>query len=635
MLSSRISCLMSLALWLGMCHCVVAQDSKSTQLVSDEEIIASGKLPRFEPLSPEAERDSFEVADGFRVELVAAEPLVVDPVAFCFDERGRLIVVEMRGYSERAASKTGRVRRLTDTDHDGLMDEAETLIEGLEWPTAVACWGDGIVIGVAPDILYLPLAEDGNHGPPQKLFSGFGKSNVQGLFNSFQWGPDLRLHCATSSSGALVKGETIDGDVRLGRRDFTIDYHTHALTPVVGGGQHGMSFDRWGNKFVCSNSDHLQQVLLLPRVPQRAATYDEPPLRRSIAADGPQAEVFRSSPVEPWRILRTHLRVNGLARGPVEGGGRAAGYFTGATGIHLYEGDQWPADQWPHLALVCDVGSNLIHRKRLTAIDDLWFRGERVDEGTEFLRSTDTWFRPVQLGGGPDGALYVADMYREVIEHPKSLPPNIKSQVDLNSGNDRGRIWRVVSKSSRPRTRITPAFDANDTNGLVDYLGHPNLWHRRTAARLLVQNQDLPPKAIDRLRQQAIHAPAPETRLESLAVLGRIPGGFDASTRDRALGDPNGYVCRRSLRLAIENADRLPQTNWTGSTFDDPVYRLDFLLIYGSAVLASDPGVRLMLLEGKSSPDDKRDPLVALGDPGFTDAGTVKGSLRASLQVGA
>lgn len=577
------------------------EDPRLPAAVDSQEIIKSGKLPRFEPLDPDEAAESFEIAEGFRIELVAAEPLVVDPVAFCFDHEGRLIVVEMRGYSERADSKTGRVRRLTDTDFDGQMDEAETLIDGLEWPTAVACWGDGIVIGVAPDILYLPLSEDGKHGPPEKLFTGFGKSNVQGLFNSFQWGPDLELHCATSSSGALVSGKTLAGEVRLGRRDFTIDYHTRELTPVNGGGQHGMSFDRWGNKFVCSNSDHLQQVLLLPPVPGRSFTFDEPPFRKSIAADGPQAPVFRSSPVEPWRILRTHLRVNGLAKGPIEGGGKAAGYFTGATGIHIYEGDQWPRDPGDGLALVCDVGSNLIHRKRLVGVNRLWFRGERIDESTEFLRSSDTWFRPVQLGGGPDGALYVADMYREVIEHPKSLPPAIKSQLDLNSGSDRGRIWRIVAEGKRPRTRVIPSFDSLETNQLLRYLSHPNLWHRRTAARLLMQREHFSGSGLarlrDKLRDLALGDGYTETRLEALSLLSRLPNGFDTRVRDEVVVDQNPWVRWRGLRLAIEHVERLgplPSRWFTLPVFKGP-YR-DFMLFYGSAALVPEPIPRLNLI---------------------------------------
>ena len=161
-------------------------------------------------------------------------------------------------------------------------------------------------------------------------------------------------------------------------------------------------------------------------------------------------EVFRASPVEPWRIVRTRLRVSGVAPGAVEGGGRAAGYFTGATGTWIMDRERgfgYPTESvtdGPDIALVCDVGSNLVHRKRL--IDQgLFWSAQRIDQQSELLRSRDIWFRPVQLGDGPDGALYIADMYREVIEHPLSLPPMIKKHLDLTSGRDRGRIWRLAS----------------------------------------------------------------------------------------------------------------------------------------------------------------------------------------------
>ena len=593
---------------------VIAQETRSA-----DEIIESRKLPRLEPLTPGEAHDSFEVIDGFRVELVAAEPLVTDPVAFCFDGRGRLIVAEMRGYSERRGSHTGRVRRLTDTDGDGRMDVAETLIDGLPWPTAVHCWGDGIVVGVAPDILYVPpgsAASDQDEPQPgssadadrdgaRRWYNGFGTSNVQGLMNSFRWGPDLRLHGATSSSGGEITGVGLDQPLRLGRRDFAISPESRELSPVAGGGQHGMVFDRWGDKFVCSNSDHLQQVLMMPPRAGRAGRYaDVPPRRRSIAADGPQADVYRISPVEPWRVLRTHLRVTGQAGGPVEGGGTAAGYFTGATGVHVYAGDQWAETEQP-TALICDVGSNLVHRKRLQP-DGLWYRGVRVDRETEFLRSPDTWFRPVQLGPGPDGALYIADMYREVIEHPKSLPPVIKSQVDLNSGNNRGRIWRVVAEDRPIRRRIEP-LDELETPALVERLRHPNAWQRRTAARLLVFRDDR--RAVAPLRKLAATADRPETRLEALAVLARRDDGLDRSTRDKALADPHPRVRQRAVELSADTAERLGVLNAEQSlrlSGDESIF-VRFQLAYDSGVLIPDPASRAkaLLRIASANPEDR------------------------------
>ena len=130
----------------------------------------------------------------------------------------------------------------------------------------------------------------------------------------------------------------------LGGRDFSFDPRTLDIRAESGGAQHGMSFDDWGRKFVCSNSDHIQLVMFEDRYLARNPSVIAPGARLSIAADGPQAEVFRTSPIEPWRIVRTRLRVTGAATGPVEGGGRAGGYFTGATGTTIYRGDAWPRE---------------------------------------------------------------------------------------------------------------------------------------------------------------------------------------------------------------------------------------------------------------------------------------------------
>lgn len=519
-------------------------------------------LERFPPLSIQQAMESFKVADGFRMELVAAEPLVVDPVAFCFDASGRLLVVEMRGYSERPDDQMGRLRRLTDTDKDGHMDHVETLAEGLSWPTAVECWGDGIVVATAPELIY--FSEDGSER--KTLCEGFGKSNVQGLVNSLRYGLDLRLHGATSSSGAQIVGLGHDTPLRIGGRDFAIDTLAYELQMVDGGGQHGMTLDAWGDKYVCSNSDHLQQVIMLESRAHRASrTSFEPARRLSIAADGPQAEVYRTSPVEPWRILRTHLRVTGQASGPIEGGGRAAGYFTGATGIWLYEDDQWPQTEYP-MVLVCDVGSNLVHRKNLLP-NGLFNRGERIDQRSELVTSTDTWFRPVQLGCGPDGALYIADMYREVIEHPKSLPPVIKSQVDLNSGNDRGRIWRLVS-TERTLKRAFPSLTEQSNMELIASIDCKNAWQRRTAARLLLQ-RDAKDDA-DKLGNIVSSGKYPEGRLQALSLLNvlTLKAGSVADTQLRqcftssiqsALVDQHPRIRQHAIEYYAQNATWLPK----------------------------------------------------------------------------
>lgn len=495
-------------------------------------------------MPPTAAQDALatiEVADGFRVEQVASEPLVVDPVAMAFDEWGRLYVVEMCDYSEQDRERLGRIRLLTDENGDGKFDKSSVFADELSWPTAIACYDGGVFVGAAPELLYLKdTSDDGVADERETVFSGFARDNVQGLLNSFHWGLDNRIHGSTSSNGATLDSPS---GVQLRGRDFAFDPRTREVVATTGGGQHGMSFNRWGDRFVSANSDHLQAIVFEERYLSRNPYQATPAPRRSIAADGPQAEVYRTSPVEKWRELRTQLRVSGEVPGIIEGGGRASGYFTGATGVTIYEGDLWPAE-FRGYAIVADVGSNLVHRKRMIP-DGVTYRGERVDEKSEFLTSTDIWFRPVQFALGPEGALYIADMCREVIEHPKSLPPQIKSQLDLTSGRDRGRIYRVVPADYVPEP-LKPLGGASSAE-LVAALDRANLWQRSTAARLLYERQD--PSAVGPLRQLAAHAELPEGRIAALYAL----DGLTALTPAEllvAMKDRHPQVRRHAIRLS-------------------------------------------------------------------------------------
>jgi putative membrane-bound dehydrogenase-like protein len=512
------------------------------------------RLERVPPKSPRQALETFEIADGFRVEQVAAEPLVIDPVAMAFDEQGRLFVVEMRDYSEQDKARLGRVRQLVDDDGDGRFDTSHVFVDDLSWPTAITCYDGGVFIGNPPEVLYCKDT-DGDHIADVRrvVFTGFGRSNVQGLLNSLQWGLDQRIHGATSSSGGTIKKVVSvsrkvgrgsgDGTLDLRGRDFSFDPRTFEMATATGGGQHGLTFNRWGDRFVCHNSDHLQAIVFEERYLARNPYQSVAAARRSIAADGPQAAVYRASPVETWRIARTQMRAAGLASGPLEGGGRSAGYFTSATGITVYEGGLWRNDD-AALVYVADVGSNLIHRKRLTP-HGVTYRGERIDENTEFLRSTDIWFRPVQMAIGPEGALYVADMYREVIEHPASLPPELKRQLDLTSGNDRGRIYRIVPVDYS-HAAPQPLAKAG-THELVNALSDRNIWRRLTASRLLFERQD--PAAAALLRAELSSDASPEGRI---AILHALEGCAALAAEDllSALCDSHPHVHRHALRLS-------------------------------------------------------------------------------------
>src|SRR5438876_10496913 len=198
--------------------------SLSLGLLAAEPEVSEEDLPRVPPTEPDKAIATFQIKTGFRIELVAAEPLVVDPIAMAFDEDGRLFVVEMRDYPERRNERPhlGRIRMRQDTDGDGRFDQSTVYVDNLPWPTAVICWNGGIFVGATPDILYCKDTNgDGVADLREGVFSGFGsdyapydvnKLNVQALFNSFTWGPDNRIHSASGGNG---------GKVRLAESEFT------------------------------------------------------------------------------------------------------------------------------------------------------------------------------------------------------------------------------------------------------------------------------------------------------------------------------------------------------------------------------------------------------------------------------
>lgn len=538
----------------------------------------AAELPRIPPHEPAAAMETFQVHPGFHLEQVAAEPLVHSPVAVTWDENGRLYVAEMIDYSEQATEHLGAIRWLEDTNADGKYDKTGLLAEKLSWPTALICYDGGVFVGAAPDIYYLKDTDgDGKADINKTVFTGFSRSNVQGLINSFHWGLDNRIHGATGTVGGSVKRPDVENApaVVLNGRDFSFDPRTLELRPETGGAQHGMCFNDWGRKFHCSNSDHIQLTMYEDRYAARNPYLAGPPSRISIAADGPQAEVFRISPVEPWRIVRTRLRVTGAVVGAVEGGGRAAGYFTGATGTTIYRGDAF-GPEYIGQAFVGDVGSNIVHRKVLEP-NSVGLIAKRVDEGKEFVASTDIWFRPAAYANGPDGCLTIVDVYREVIEHPASLPPEIKKHLDLTSGRDRGRLYRLAPDGYKPRPN--PNLGAKSTADLVAALDSRNGWTRDAASRLLYQRADA--TAVPLLIAKVGANGLPEGRVHALYAL-RTLGGLSVKVLIQALADQHPRVREHAVRLAEEqlaNGDVVAKL--TSMTGDDDLrvrYQLAFVL---------------------------------------------------------
>ena len=570
--------------------CVLASTLAADEIQLETDSVSKdyeSELPRIPPTEPNASLAKFKISEGFRMELAAHEPVVTDPISMAFDERGRLYVVCMNGYSEDADDNLGVIRLLEDKDNDGKFESGSDFVTGLSWPTAIACFDGGVFIAAAPDILYCKDTNgDGVVDEKRVVFTGFARNNVQGMLNSFRWGLDVRLYGASGLNGGKITSPGNDEVINLRGRDFSIDPISMTIRPESGGAQHGATFDRWGERFVCSNSDHMQWIEFEDQYLNRNPLLRGYRARKSIAVEGPAAEVYRASAVEPWRIVRTRLRVKGMVRGPVEGGGRAAGYFTSASGLTAYTGDAFPKNyQEDDYFFVGDVGSNLVHLKTIKT-NGLDKTAQRATEPmTELLTSTDNWFRPVQFANAPDGSLYLIDMYREVIEHPLSLPPMIKQHLDLTSGRDRGRIYRIVPANKELRKRTRPG--EVDDEELVAMLGHKNGWHRETAARLIVTRCAKTKEATDKF-EPLLHAASktgsPHARIRSIYCLHSI-GRLSETTLVKQLDDHHPQVRRHALKVlestpnvgeaAISQLDQLAQD-------DDDEVRYQLALTLGS-----------------------------------------------------
>jgi len=510
----------------------------------------ASELKRVSPKDPDTSRDLVQLHKDFRIELVAGEPLIHDPAAIDFDENGRIFVAQLPEYNAYAAKDfkgQGSVHMLTDSNGDGRYDQRTVYADKLHYPTAVACWDGGIFIGAAPDLLYAKDTDgDGVADIRRVVMTGFGKDHAgEAHLNSMRWGFDNRFHISTSlSGGEITVSAEKDGDPRSVRnRGMIIDPRNPAHFELTSGaGQHGMSMDNWGHKFVCSNSVPAQVLMYDDRYVARNPHLKAPAVAVDIAPQGKFTKLYRISPPEPWRALRTNLRRTGRFKGSDEGG-TPFGFFTGATGVTIYRGNAWPKEFHGNL-LVGDIANNLIYRATLSQ-DGLQPVATRADSEIEFLASRDIWFRPVQMANAPDGTLYVLDFYRELIEGAAFLPPEFLKYLDVTSGNDRGRIYRIAPRDfTYPGP---PRLGEASSAELVALLEHPNGWHRDTASRLLYQRQD--GSVSDALRALASSSSLAEGRVGALYSLEGI-GTLDETVLLSALTDPAPIVRAHALRLA-------------------------------------------------------------------------------------
>jgi len=502
------------------------------------------------PPTVEEARAAMRLADpSLTIELVAAEPEVVSPVAFAWDEFGRLYVAEMTDYP--TATTGGRVKRLEDRDGDGRYEHATVFADKLPFPSGVLPWNGGLLVTAAPDLLFLKDTDgDGRADAWRVVLTGFAEGNQQLRVNSPVWGMDNRVYLANGRSGGAVRRpEDPPGKaVPVPRNDLRVDPATGAFEPVAGFSQFGLPRDDWGDRFPSWNTVPWRHVVL------------ELPAHGGGPLAGPTetvAEVL--DPADGGRVYS-------LAPAQRRFNAETVAFFNATCGPTIDRGGL-PGVSYGGHAFVCEPLTGVVHRRRLDPLGPTYV-ARRVEQGREFLASTHPWFRPVNLGNGPDGALYVADFCRAWVEHPDFVPESQRGTVDFREGHERGRIWRIRPKSSVHRG-VTRLPGRAGTGDLVALLGHPNGWFRDTAQRLLVERGEA--AAVAPLRTLARSSPAPLARVHALWTLQGL-NALDPETLRTAFRADAPRVREQAVRLVGRSAsDHLEAL---GTLADDPDERV-------------------------------------------------------------
>jgi putative membrane-bound dehydrogenase-like protein len=514
---------------------------------------AAGQNSAAEPL-PTSASDSLKqihVREGYELQLVASEPLIKDPVAIDWGSDGSLWVVEMADYPlgiDGQGMPGGRIRVLRDNDGDGQYDTAQLFADGLNFPNGILVWGDGILVTAAPQILYLKDSDgDGQADVRQTLYEGFLEGNQQLRVNGLRWGLDNWIHCASGShassygQGNQITSTMTGEQLQIGSRDFRIRPRTGEIDPQSGPSQYGRNRDDWGNWFGVQNSRPLWHYVLADHHIRRNPHFAPPDPKKPVVTP-------LNPPVYPAKSPQKRFH-------SFEQSGR----FTSACSGMIYRDEllfqRHDTDQH---AFTCEPFHNLVqHNIIFPAGVSFDFRRDPAETEYDFFASRDRWCRPVMARTGPDGALWVVDMYRYMIEHPQWLPDDGKEELRpyFRHGENHGRIYRVVPTAATARP--LPHLDGLSVLELIPLLESPNGWQRDAAQLRLVRQND--PSTVVPLERMARSGVRSLARLHALCTLEGM-GVLKPETLRHTLHDAHFGVRRHAVRIAatgLVNADDL------------------------------------------------------------------------------
>ena len=486
------------------------------------------------PKSPGDALDCLQTEPGLRIELVAAEPLVMDPVAIAFDRRGRMFVVEYGDYPtgpEEEGPSLSRVVLLEDTNADGRVDRRHVFADRLTFAHSLMAWNDGILVGAQTEIIFLKDTTGDNQADVrQVLFKGFTPAHPQMQIGNPRWGFDNWIYL-NYGPGRITSSKSPDKVVDMARMDFRFHPVTHQFEADSGLGQFGNTVDNWGHRFFCTNRNPIMMTVLKPTEVRRNPYHVIPKAYTDVGASGGATRVY---PL-------VEMRSNWLAH---------AGTHTSACGTTAYRGDLL-GEAYADNVFVCEPVGHLVTRSIIKPLGSI-LTAERGRPKADFIASNDRWFRPASLATGPDGALYLADMYRLHVEHPKFLPDEIAQRLDWRAGEDRGRVYRIVRNGAKPRAFEPP----ETTDDLVALLSDSNGWRRHLGQRLLVERQakEAGPQLAELLGQAA----SPYTRLHALWTLDGL-GALRPDHLETAIADTDPHVRCDAVSLATSSLGQAPQ----------------------------------------------------------------------------
>ncbi len=573
-----------------------------------------------DPRAPEEELKTFQIVEGFKIELFAAEPEVVDPVEITFDENGNAYVAEMLDYPfdpEEGKPPRSRIRFVEDTDGDGRIDRATIFADNLLQVTSVLPWKGGVLATSAPDILYLKDT-DGDHKADirEVWFTGFESHTVspESRITNLRFGIDNWIYAANNGRpGEITSPKWPDHEPVIVRGyDFRFHPVTGDFEPAAGPTQFGMSFDEWGNRFMSQNTIHLRHAVLPARYVLASRFFSPQSMLQYIPQDNPsESTVYPLTQPQQWRVERTGARQERYDETQPGRKELVGGHFTAATGATAYTGDAFP-DEYRGSVFIADANGNLVHRDILKP-SGATFTAERWPSGRELLASTDVWFRPVNMANAPDGNLYILDFYREYIEEPASIPESIKQrlQLDFYRGDEMGRIYRLTPAQSASSRGLQSGLADAKTPQLVAALAHANGWHRLTAQRLLLERQDA--AAIPGLEKLAAESASPLGRLHALWTLQGL-SALNAAHVSNALKDDHPEVRRHAVRMAEAFLPELAPAVLVLA--DDPDPKVQFqVLLTASRIAGAERVITRLTAEHSEDPWFGTAALLSVQDP--------------------